>query len=184
MNPDLSNLASPISDETFMMLVDEMSPKLIGLARMYVRSHAEDIVQDVWEKFWKNRKLLEVKSNMSAFLFSVTKNACIDYLRKEKRLAYHISTEEYLDVIQTVMIDWEDPESSYMREESKKIIWMMVESLDEIYSAPIKMYYFDGMSVTETAKSLLLPLSTAKWRLYMGRQLLKKIMMKEGFING
>ena len=44
-------------------------------------SDAEDIVQDIFSKLWKNWDEVKTKTNLSAFLFSMTRNQCIDYVR-------------------------------------------------------------------------------------------------------
>jgi RNA polymerase sigma-70 factor (ECF subfamily) len=44
---------------------------------------AENIVQDVFVELWEKRAVLSMPVNMMAFLFSATKNRCIDHLRHE-----------------------------------------------------------------------------------------------------
>lgn len=46
---------------------------------------AEEVVQDVFIKFWNNKKSLNIDSNVNAFLYAITRNACLDYLKARKR---------------------------------------------------------------------------------------------------
>jgi RNA polymerase sigma-70 factor (ECF subfamily) len=52
-------------------------------AKIYVMSdeEAENIVQDVFLMLWEKRKVLNIQISLTAYLFSLVKNKCIDYLR-------------------------------------------------------------------------------------------------------
>jgi len=57
--------------------------KMKRFAKEYVLSEdeAESIVQDVFLELWEKREVLSMPVNLVAFLFTATKNRCIDYLR-------------------------------------------------------------------------------------------------------
>ena len=57
--------------------------KMKRFAWEYVVSEAdaENIVQDVFVELWDKRAVLSMPVNMMAFLFTATKNRCIDHLR-------------------------------------------------------------------------------------------------------
>lgn len=52
-------------------------------ARAYVLSNedAENIVQDVFLLLWERRMVLDIQISLTAYLFSLVKNKCLDYLR-------------------------------------------------------------------------------------------------------
>ncbi|MDR1379980.1 MAG: RNA polymerase sigma-70 factor [Tannerella sp.] len=60
-------------------------PRLQRFAREYVISdeEAENIVQDVFVMLWEKRNALNVQISLTAYLFSLVKNKCIDCLRHE-----------------------------------------------------------------------------------------------------
>lgn len=61
------------------------------------RSHAaaEEIVNDVFVKIWLGRAQLTDVDNLPAYLFTVTRNLCLDYLRKiSGKQFYNIDTAE------------------------------------------------------------------------------------------
>ncbi len=70
--------------EAFSILFELYYPKLLYVAQSYVASNedAEEIVQDVFVKAWKKRK--NITSNINGYLFKITKNSCLDYLRSKK----------------------------------------------------------------------------------------------------
>jgi RNA polymerase sigma-70 factor (ECF subfamily) len=58
-------------------------PKLICFAAEYVisKEDAENIVQDLFLFLWENRGILPTIRNLNAYLFTLIKNRCIDFLR-------------------------------------------------------------------------------------------------------
>jgi len=46
---------------------------------------AEDIVQEVFIKLWAKRKELEFSASIKTYLFTATKNSCLNHLNKYKR---------------------------------------------------------------------------------------------------
>lgn len=60
-------------------------PKLVRFSQSYVlsRHDAENIVQDIFLYLWEHRELIESLGNINAFLFTLVKNRCIDFLRKQ-----------------------------------------------------------------------------------------------------
>ncbi len=70
--------------EAFRILFTLYYTKLLYVAQSYISSKedAEEIVQDVFVKVWKKRK--NINSNINGYLFKITKNSCLDYLRSKK----------------------------------------------------------------------------------------------------
>jgi RNA polymerase sigma-70 factor (ECF subfamily) len=60
--------------------------KMKRFAKEYVliEEEAENIVQDVFLQLWENRKIIRMSINLVAFLFTATKNRCMDYLKHKK----------------------------------------------------------------------------------------------------
>lgn len=74
-------------------------PRLVRFAREYVMSDedAKNIVQDLFLYLWEHRESLEAVSNRNAFLFTLTKNRCIDFYRHKTRTD---SRNDSLDTIE------------------------------------------------------------------------------------
>lgn len=58
---------------------------------MELPEEARDIVQDVFVKFWNDRKKLNIEFSIRSYLFVSVKNKCFDVLRKKNR---NIKTQE------------------------------------------------------------------------------------------
>lgn len=63
-------------------------PKMVRFAKEYVISEeeAQSIVQDLFLYLWERRDTLEAISNLNAFLFTLTKNRCIDFYRQQTKI--------------------------------------------------------------------------------------------------
>ena len=66
--------------------MNDYSSRLFGFALKYLKNtdDAHDIVQDVFEKLWKNRKKVEVEKAKS-WLFACAHNALINLIKKNSR---------------------------------------------------------------------------------------------------
>lgn len=58
---------------------------VFAIKYVYDLNLSEDIVQEVFIKIWE-KKEFHTQMNLSAYLFTSVKNACISYLRKEQPL--------------------------------------------------------------------------------------------------
>ena len=91
------NKLAHVNDEEFIDLINEgdvaafevlfklYRPKLIYIASQYIskKEDAEEIIQNVFVKVWTKKN---IQSNLNGYLYSITKNACLDYLRSKKQL--------------------------------------------------------------------------------------------------
>ena len=74
---------------------------------------SEDIVQDVFVRFWEENKLLSVETNPKAYLFRSIRNASIDYIRKNN---YRVFTDiEEANLISEEEISEEELSLQYER---------------------------------------------------------------------
>lgn len=60
-------------------------PRMIRFARNYVvcDEEAENLVQDVFVLLWEKREVLTIQVSLLAYLLTLLKNRCLDYLRHQ-----------------------------------------------------------------------------------------------------
>ena len=70
----------------FNHLIQRQSRKLYGFAFRILRNQeeAEDVVQEIFIKLWKMGEKLDEYKSIDALAITMTKNYCIDLLRKQK----------------------------------------------------------------------------------------------------
>ncbi|GGW29068.1 RNA polymerase sigma-70 factor [Arenibacter certesii] len=87
-----------VNNEFFLLLIEKEEKcafetlfrlyytKLVNIAKGYLVYHqdAESIVQNVFLKIWENRAVLKKVTNINSYLYTMTKNSCLDQLKHEK----------------------------------------------------------------------------------------------------
>lgn len=60
-------------------------PRMIRFAKEYLISEedAENIVQDIFLLLWEKRRVLNINISLAAYLFSLVKYRCLNYLRHQ-----------------------------------------------------------------------------------------------------
>src|SRR5574338_293848 len=68
--------------DSFRLLYHQSYKKLLQFAFVLTRNKevAEELVEDVFIKFWKNKKNAENIRNVKIYIYSATKNTCLNYL--------------------------------------------------------------------------------------------------------
>jgi RNA polymerase sigma factor (sigma-70 family) len=86
-----------LNRKEYNIAVNDHSGKLYGYCLKYLRSQADasDIVQDSFEKLWKNRKKVEFNKS-KAWLFTTAHNTLLNFITKKNRITYlpEMSTNE------------------------------------------------------------------------------------------
>lgn len=120
---------------------------------------AEDIIQETFIKFYD--KAPDNQDKWKDWLFSVSKNLCMDLLRKEKR------EKEYLMTVPQKTSDSDAQDLDLME---------AVNSLSAKYSEPIRLFYFANLNIKEIGKNLGISEDAVKKRLQRGREQLKEML--------
>ena len=87
------------NEKAFKMIMDHWYSRLFNFANGYLNNqeNAKEILQDVFLVLWDHRNKLKEDTNLNAYLFTLTRNRCIDLIRRE-RLVLQFRTdrqEEY-----------------------------------------------------------------------------------------
>jgi RNA polymerase sigma-70 factor (ECF subfamily) len=74
------------SEKAFRMIMDNWYTRLFNFANGYLNDeeNTKEVLQDVFLKLWDNRQKLSESTNLNAYLFTLTRNRCIDLIRREK----------------------------------------------------------------------------------------------------
>lgn len=131
---------------------------------------AEEITQDVFLKLWNKWELFDPKrGTLPSWLLQIARNTALDHLRKKS----------FQNQLKTDPVDFAVSTSNHPSKElAIDTIGLkeIVESLDTGARTVIELAYFSGMTHTEIAQHLDLPLGTVKTRLRKALGDLKKIL--------
>ena len=139
---------------------------------------AEDITQEVFVKMWKHLKRFKNDKKFSAWIFSIAKNASIDFLRKKKTIPFsNFENNDGSNSIMDTLIDREpSPLEMLEQKNDAAIIAKTVNKLSPKYRAVISLRYNSQLTFSEIANRLGEPLNTVKSRYRRGLFTLKKLL--------
>ena len=126
---------------------------------------ARDIVQDSYEKLWRNAENVN-SAKVKSYLFTTAYHTMIDVIRKEKR---HLSTEDY-------QVPEETHEEQYS--DLSEVLNEAVKRLPEIQRTVILLRDYEGYSYNEIGDITLLSEAQVKVYIYRARVFLKNYIGK------
>lgn len=131
---------------------------------MDTREEAEEIVQDVFVKFWEKCESLSEDSSIKSYLYRAVHNSCLNYIKHEK------VKDGYRQYMVYTM------ESSYQNEfdeggdnELHKRIHAEIESLPPRCAEIFRLSRFEGLKYQEIADHLAISVKTVE--VQMGKAL-------------
>jgi len=104
MNPAKLNKLIPFLREGEKIAFEEIYNDFFGvmyhLSVQYLHDPkaSEEIVQDAFMKLWEIRETLNEQFNIRNFLYTITKNSCLNYLRNQKIALKHQQNIQYLEI--------------------------------------------------------------------------------------
>jgi len=149
--------------EEFKLQAEELRERLMGVAHRYLGegSEAEDIVQDTMLKLWLMRA--DLQSPLWGIGSVVTRNLCIDYLRRRKPT---------IDI--TALPDSEEPADDGSEIEQMLLI---IDSLPSAQRTILKMRHLEGMEMNEIATVLGSTEPAVRKRLSRARMVVRRKLM-------
>ncbi len=162
----------------FGILYDRYANKVYRkcLSMVKNRDDAQDLSHDILVKTFLNISKFEGNSSFSTWVYAITYNQCIDFLRQKQKVR-KVNYEESSEVM-------EKEEDNGVQE--KKILEMEVERLQELLfevspedRAILLMKYKEEMSVEDIQGVLSLSSSAVKMRLKRARDRLRKQYLKK-----
>jgi len=148
----------------------------IALKILNEQASAEEIVQQVFTEVWRQaRHYRRERGNFSAWLGTITRNQCIDELRRRRvRPIANLSARESLDRLASN----DDPAQHVQDSFEKARIRQALEQIPKQERTVIELAFWGGMSQQEIAQHCHTPLGTVKTRLRLGKRRMKSLLQE------
>jgi len=141
---------------------------------------AKDLTIESLGKAFNKLHLYVPNYVFSTWLFTVARNHCIDYLRKNKLPTISIDKmmldEDGKRTSFDLISDMLNPEQEMEKKQRIAILRQIVDQLKPQYRTLVKLRYFKEMTYDEIASTLDIPIGTVKAQLHRSREQLFKIM--------
>jgi RNA polymerase sigma factor (sigma-70 family) len=134
------------------------------------KRNIEDVEADVWEKIFKAIDRYDAGKSFTAWAGAITRNQCIDYLRKKNKTDQLFVNNEYASSYEHHASEEESKENDLL------LLKTGLEQLEDMDRLIIVLKHIDGLSVEAIRKRLNLSESAVKVRLYRAREKLKEIL--------
>ena len=144
---------------------------------------AADLAQEAFIKAWRGLRFYKFESAFSTWLYRLTSNVCIDFLRKQKRRPT-VSLTMQQEQEETVELDVEDqqplPEEQVMHRETRTQIAAAMDQLEEDFRMILTLRVIEDLTYEQIADIMDMKIGTVKSRLARARLKLKKILLQNG----
>jgi RNA polymerase sigma-70 factor (ECF subfamily) len=139
---------------------------LIYFATSYLknREDANDIIQSVFLTLWERRASLHQDTNLMAYLFTNTRNLCLNYLNHLKARSNYLSFQEHSwnDLQLNIYALEEFNPSSLEYDELEKKLQKALDTMPDDSAKIFRMSRFDGLKYSEIAEKLHVSVKTVE----------------------
>lgn len=151
---------------------------LYGFICRYVRSasDAEDITQEVFVRVWRHLKKFDQGKSFKTWIFSIAKNACVDWLRKRKTAVLAAFGDEDGEgaALDSLADPAPLPDELLQRRDLADALSAVLAGLPPDYRMVVLLYYHEQFNFREISEIIGEPLNTVKSRHRRALILLKK----------
>lgn len=163
---DLKAVAEQRDRQAFERLFDHFVPQLRAFslsAQPGAYILADEVAQEVMIKVWKKAHTYNPEvASVSTWIFTLARNARIDYLRKNGRHQSDIDPEH---VWGDLVDDSNDPFKAAQQKRNESMIRDSLKELPDEQKVALIKVYMEGKTHKEVAEDLGLPLGTVKSRI-------------------
>ncbi len=151
----------------FNLIYKRYSGKIFGkcLSLLKNENEAEDATQDIMMKILMNMSKFSGKSRFSTWIYSITYNYCIDFLRRKKK-----DLSVYMDDFIENMDVEDDVEDAFLLEMNVKRLKVVLEEIPTGDKTILLMKYQDEMSIREIGHILNKSESAIKMKIKRAKQ--------------
>ncbi|OUN76818.1 hypothetical protein B5G09_08755 [Alistipes sp. An54] len=151
--------AQVINRSEFERLYAQYHPRFVVIAQRYVRDAmvAEDLVTDSFVSFWENRERLDGDTNHAAYLLTIVKNKCLNWLHAQQlhlRVEKQLQGQQYRMVAANILSLEACNPTGLFAEEVKRIVERTLENMPDLTRQVFESNRFSDKTYAEIAEEL------------------------------
>ncbi|HEX8748078.1 MAG TPA: RNA polymerase sigma factor [Pyrinomonadaceae bacterium] len=132
--------------------------------------NAEDVAQDALLLAFKALPSIEQPSKFAPWLGAITRNRALRFNRRESEL-----DKRRVEFDEALLAEIDALALPFLAEgEANEELRLALEKISDDYALVLRMHFLDEMPLKRIAAFLGVPLSTVKWRIHRGKQLLRE----------
>lgn len=131
---------------------------------------AEDLTHDIFIRIYMNLGSFKGKAKFSTWLYAITYNFCVDYLRKNKKYKY-INIEDEQRIVDTMSVETIDDLADIKASRLGRLLKEMKKEERMI----LIMKYQDGLSIKDIRDVLKISESAVKMRIKRAKEKVRRL---------
>ncbi len=159
------------------MLINSYSKSVYNIALNFFaeRDIAADVTQDIFIKIYHNLDKFREEKSFSSWIFTISRNYCVDYWRKNKK---HLLNKQELD--EKISINDPTPEENLVMKSEIEILRRKISQLEPELRLALILRDINELSYHEIAEKFAIPEGTVKSRINRARLKLAQSFIREG----
>jgi len=160
----------------FKLLVMPYSDRIYRMAYRLMgnREEAEDIVQEVYLKLWGLRSELDNYNSIEALSIRITRNLCLDNLRRRKTSQEAMKLERIKGEAYT-----ETPVDRLERKEEKEVVLSLITALPEPQRSLVHLRHIEGKEYDEIASMVNMNVNAIRVSISRARKQMREVLEKK-----
>jgi len=156
-------------------IIKQLENPMYRLALMFMKDghQARDIVQEGLIRIWKNREKIPEIDNLKAWALRITRNLCIDEVRRRKE------TLQPLETTYGMASKGQNPDESAIVSDQMRFFQEALSSLNEKQQKAVILREIEGHSYQEISDMMDEKINQVKILIYRGRQKMKEFIIKK-----
>ncbi|WP_291039995.1 RNA polymerase sigma factor [Dyadobacter sp. 50-39] len=143
------------------------------------REIAEDLVSDIFFKFYSGKIFERITTSYRAYLFRTVRNEGYNYLKREATTR----KIELNDLTEVTGSDSQQPDNITQYEELYQDVEKAIATLPRRQKSIYLLFHFEGKSLTEIANEFSISARTAEVHVYRARNTVRALIRNKWFIS-
>ena len=160
----------------FKLLVMPYSSRLYRMAfrLMGNREEAEDMVQEVYVKLWGMREELTKYNSIEALAIRITRNLCLDQLRRRKVNQEALQAEKLKEQNHSV-----SPARELEKKEETELIHTLIAALPEPQRSLVHLRHLEGKEYEEISEMVNMNVNAIRVSISRARKQMREMLEKK-----
>lgn len=170
------------SSDNYRYLVERYEKKLLRYIKrlLYINTEdAEDILQEVFLKAYRNLNSYNPKYKFSSWIYRIAHNEAISFLRRNKKRKFEVVNDPEKNIFDTLASDL-DLEKEYIEKDREKELEKVLYKLDAKYRDVLVLKFLEGKDYNEISEILHISAGTVGSLISRAKVKLKDLIELDG----